>query len=99
MPLESNFKNKLITEIQKRFPGAIVLKTAANQIQGIPDNLILFGSRWAAFEAKRYIDSPIQPNQEYYVDLLNKMSYASFVYPQNKEEFLNDLQYALRFSR
>lgn len=99
MPLESDFKSKLIAEIERQYPGAIVLKTDANQIQGIPDQLILFGDRWAAFEAKRSKNSPKRPNQEYYVRLFNEMSYAAFVYPQNKEVFLDELQQAFRSNR
>lgn len=98
MPLESSFKRELIAEIERLFPGAIVLKTNANQIQGIPDQIILFRNRWAAFEAKRSENSSHQPNQDYYVDLFNKMSYAAFVHPQNKEDFLYDLQQTFRFS-
>lgn len=96
MALESAFKSNLIKELQRLYPGAVILKTDANQIQGIPDQLILFGDRWAAFEAKRSEHSPHRPNQDYYVDLLNRMSYASFVFPQNKEAFLDEIQQALR---
>lgn len=96
MTLESEFKSELIREIKKQYPGAIVLKTDANQIQGIPDQLILYNDRWAAFEAKRSQYSSRRPNQEYYVDIFNSMSYAAFVYPQNKEVFLYELQQALR---
>lgn len=99
MPLESKFKSDLIAEIERLYPGAIVLKTDANQIQGIPDQLILYGDRWAAFEAKRSEHAPHQRNQDYYVGLFNKMSYATFVYPQNKEVFLYELQQALRPGR
>jgi len=99
MDLESKFKSDLIKEIERQYPGAFVIKTDANQIQGIPDQLILYGDRWAMFEAKRSISSPHQRNQDYYVGLFNEMSYATFVYPQNKEVFLNELQQALRSRR
>lgn len=99
MALESKFKSDLIKEIERLYPGAIVLKTDANQLQGIPDQLILYGDRWAAFEAKRSESSAHRPNQDYYVDLFDRMSYAAFVYPQNKEVFLNELQQALRPGR
>ncbi len=99
MPLESKFKTDLIKEIERLFPGAIVLKTNANQIQGMSDNIILFRNKWAAFDAKKDEDSPHQPNQDYYIGLLNEMSYAAFVHPKNKEDFLYDLQQTFRFSR
>jgi hypothetical protein len=99
MALESKFKSELIAEIKRQFPGAVVLKTDANQIQGIPDQLILWGSRWAAFEAKRSMTAPHQPNQDYYVGLFDQMSFARFVYPENEEVFLYELQQAFRTRR
>lgn len=97
--LESVFKKKLIEKILYEFPGAIVLKADANYIQGIPDNFIFYKDRWAAFEAKRTESARHQPNQDYYISLLNKMSYASFVYPENEEDFLYDIQRAFTTSR
>lgn len=97
--LESVFKKKLINRILHEFPGAIVLKADANYIQGIPDNFILFRNKWAAFEAKRSKFSSHQPNQDYYVDLLNRMSYASFVYPENEDLFFHEIQRSFRPSR
>jgi len=73
-----------------------VLKTDANQIQGIVDNIILYQDRWAGLEAKKSQFSPFRPNQKYYINLLNKMSFAAAVYPENKEDFLHDLQRALQ---
>ena len=96
MPLESTFKTRLIEQIEREYPGAIILKNDANFIQGIPDHLILYGDRWAVFDAKANKNSPRRPNQSYYIDLLNKMSFAQFVYPENKETFLNELQQTLR---
>lgn len=97
--LESVFKKKLINRILREFPGAIVLKADANYIQGITDNFILFEDKWAAFEAKRNKFAPHQPNQDYYVDLLNGMSYASFVYPENEDQFINEIQQSFRPNR
>lgn len=96
--LESKFKQELIAEIEERFPGAIVLKTNANQIQGMADNIILFRNKWAAFDTKQSEHSKYRPNQPYYIKLLNEMSYAVFVHPKNKEDFLCDLQQTFRFS-
>lgn len=92
MSKESSFQAKLIKELKDLFPGCIVLKNDANYIQGIPDLLILFKDMWAALECKRSGRASHQPNQDYYISEMNKMSYASFISPENKEEVLNELQ-------
>lgn len=89
---ENAFQANLIKEIKKRFPGCIVLKNDSGYIQGIPDLLILFHEMWAALECKRCQSADHQPNQDYYVDEMNKMSYASFIYPENKEQVLDEIQ-------
>lgn len=93
--LERNFQASLIKELKYIFPGAVVLKNDPNYIQGFPDLLILYRDRWAALECKRSSSASSRPNQRYYVDLLNQMSYSAFVCPENKEEILNELQQAL----
>lgn len=95
-PLERQFQGKLIRELKTMFPEAIVLKNDANYIQGIPDLLILFGERWAALECKRERDAARRYNQDFYVSKMNDMSYAAFISPENKEEVLRELQFALR---
>ena len=96
---ESKFQSDLIKKIKRMFPGCYVLKTDANYIQGFPDLLILYKTRWAALECKKDSESPHRPNQEYYVSSLNQMSYASFIFPENEEEVLHELQSALWSSR
>lgn len=88
---ENRFKTKLIGEIKKMFPGCIVVHLDPNEIQGIPDILVLFGDKWATLEGKDYEDAPRQPNQPYYVDLMNRMSFSAFIYPENKNEVLDAL--------
>lgn len=97
--LESKFQSELIKEIKKILPGSIVLKTDPNYIQGFPDLLILNDNKWALLEVKRDSKSKKQPNQEHYVNTTNQMSFASFIYPENKEEVLNELQRSLRSKR
>ena len=88
---ENKFQASLIKEIQEQLPGCIILKNNASDIQGIPDLIILHKKKWAALETKRYIGAGKRPNQEYYLNKLNSMSYASFVYPENKQEVLHEL--------
>ena len=76
------------------FPGCIVTKLDANDIQGIPDLLILHNKKWATLENKKCADANHQPNQDHYVDKMNNMSFSRFIYPENKEEVLNELREA-----
>lgn len=92
--LERDFQSKLIKEIKKMFSGCIVLKNDSSYIQGIPDLLILYKNKWATLELKRSASAKRQPNQEYYVGLMNDMSFSRFIYPENKEEILNELREA-----
>ena len=94
--LENEFKTKLAKEIKELFPGAIVTHLDPNEIQGIPDLLVLYKDKWATLEGKKSekeLGNP-RPNQPYYVNKMNEMSFSRFVYPENKEEVLNDLQRA-----
>lgn len=97
--LENRFKTELINDLEKLFPGCIVLHMDPNEIQGIPDLLVLYKNKWAALEGKRSAVASCRPNQEHYVDLMNQMSFASFIYPENKEEVLYELQHAFRTAR
>lgn len=89
--LENGFKTKLINDLKMIFPGCIVVHLDPNEIQGIPDLLVLWGDKWAALEGKKNATAPARPNQPYYVELMNKMSFARFIYPENKDEVLADL--------
>lgn len=91
---ENEFQSKLIREIKERFKGAMVLKNDSAYIQGIPDLTIFYGKHWATLECKKSKDEPYRPNQEYYIDLLNTMSYSRTICPENKEEVLDELQRA-----
>ena len=93
--LERDFQSQLIRDLKQRFDGCMVMKLDSGYIQGIPDLLILFNDKWATLECKRSSTASHRPNQEYYVDKMNEMSYSAFIYPENKEEVLNELQHAL----
>ena len=93
---ESDFQGNLIKKIKDRFPGCMVLKNDSSYIQGIPDLLVLHNDKWAALECKRSGNEKPRPNQPYYVEKMNNMSYASFIYPENEEEVLNEIQSTLQ---
>lgn len=99
MERESRFREKLINELEEMFEGCLIMHTDPQDIQGMPDLIILYGTTWAGLETKRHEGAHRQPNQPYYVDLLNKMSFAAFIYPENKEEVLYELQKTFRARR
>ena len=97
--LENKFQANLIKDIKNRIPGCIVMKNDSSYIQGIPDLLVLHNDKWAALECKKNSKASKRPNQEYYVNKMDDMSFARFVCPENREEVLNDLQSALQSRR
>lgn len=88
---ENVFQASLIRTIKNMLPGCIVLKLDPNYMQGIPDLLILHGLAWAALECKKSENAPHQPNQDFYVDKMNRMSFAAFIYPENTQQVLQDM--------
>ena len=94
MSKESQFQARLIQKLKAMFPGCIVLKNDANYIQGFPDLTVLWKERWALLECKRTSEAHKQPNQQYYIDRGNELSFARFISPENEEEVLYDLQQA-----
>lgn len=97
--LESKFQANLIKELKQMFKGCIVMKNDSSYIQGIPDLLILYGDKWASLEVKKNVSASKRPNQEYYVGLMNEMSFSRFISPENKEEVLRDLQQSFAIDR
>ena len=89
--LENTFKTKLVSELRDMFPGCIIAHLDPNEIQGIPDLLILYKNKWAVLEGKQYKKARRRPNQDYYVDLMDRMSFAAFIYPENKDVVLDSL--------
>ena len=89
---ESKFQADLKKELKRMFPGCIVTKLDSGDIQGIPDLLVLYKNKWATLENKRSKNAPKRPNQEYYVKKMNDMSFSRFIYPENKDEVLNELK-------
>lgn len=91
---ENEFQRELKKEIKTMFPGCIVTKLDSSDIQGIPDLLVLHNDKWATLENKKSAKETFRPNQEYYVERMNQMSFSRVIYPENKEEVLNELREA-----
>lgn len=92
MKKESEFQKNLKKELKDIFPGSIVTKLDSSDIQGIPDLLILYKNKWATLENKRHSKATHQPNQDYYVEKMNQMSFSKFIYPENKDSILSELK-------
>lgn len=90
--LERDFQAGLIKELKVIFPDCIVMKNDSSYIQGIPDLIVLHNDKWASLELKKNAKAKKQPNQEYYVNRMNEMSFSRFIYPENKEEVLSELR-------
>lgn len=91
---ESKYRTELIKKIENRLPGAFVMYNDPRYRQGVPDLLVLWHDKWAMLEVKISQTAKIQPNQEYYVERFNEMSFAAFIYPENEDEVLDELQLA-----
>lgn len=90
--LESKFQKELMDEIRRTYPGCVCIKNDSSYIQGFPDWTILYKDKWAVLEAKRDKNASVQPNQPYYVEKLDGMSFSRFIYPENKDQVLSELR-------
>ena len=97
--LEPQFQKELKEEIEKRFPGCKVFKMDPTNNQGVPDLLILFKKKWALLECKKSENAKHRPNQDYWVDFYNKMSFARFIFPENKEQVLHEMEQSFKSRR
>lgn len=91
---ENAYQAKLIRKLRRMFPGCEVLKNDPQYVQGILDLTLFYGPCWAMLEVKANATAAERPNQAYYVEQMNNMSFAAFIYPENEEEVLTALQEA-----
>lgn len=94
--LENKYQSKLIKKIKKLFPESMVLKLDSAYLQGIPDLLVLFKNTWVTLEVKKSAKESHRPNQDYYVKKMADMSYSAFIYPENEEVILNEIQHIFK---
>lgn len=86
------YKRKFMDKLEELYPGCYLLLLDPSHKQGVPDVLMLWNGMWAAFEVKASKNAKRQPNQPWHVARMNEMSYAAFVYPENEEAVLHELQ-------
>lgn len=89
---ENEYQSELIKTLKKRFPECIVIKEDASYIQGLPDLIILNNNKWATLEVKKSENEKHRPNQDYYVDKMDSMSFSRFIFPENEKEVLEQLE-------
>lgn len=90
---EGAYKTALAKRIIKRFGSDVCEVIALDSRQGLPDRLVVFrGGFWAFLEAKITATAKRQPNQPYYIERFGRMCFAAFIYPENEEAVLNDLE-------
>jgi len=93
---EGAFKTRIINRLKDMFPDCEIIKPDSSYSQGIPDLIIFWGPYWASLEFKKSRNASRQANQEYYVQRLDSMSFAAFIYPENEEEVLGALEQAFK---
>lgn len=93
---KDGFQTVVRKRIEAMFPDSVVIKQNPTMFQGLPDLLVLYNDHWAMLETKASKSASRRPNQSYWVQEFNKMSFAAFVYPENLEDVLYALQHAFR---
>lgn len=94
--LENRFKTNLVKEIKNLFPGCLIFHLDPNEMQGAPDLIVLYKNKWATLEGKKTANASHRPNQDYWVSRMDGMSFSRFIFPENKEEVLHELEQAFR---
>ena len=93
--LEREFQTRLIRRLEYEFPGCVVLVKDPRSNQGIPDLIVLYADTWFALECKRFEKAAKQPNQEWYVNHFDEMGFAAFIWPENEDEVIHEIQQSL----
>lgn len=88
---EGKFQDRLVKDLEAIFPNCLIQKNDANYRQGVPDLLILFRDRWALLEVKKSANERPRPNQPWYVDYAATNSFGAFIYPENRDQVLEEL--------
>jgi hypothetical protein len=93
---ENKYQARIIKKLEVMFPGCMIMKTDTSLQQGLPDLIILWRKYWASLEIKASASASTQPNQSHFIEKLNEMSFAAYIYPENETEVLSALQQAFK---
>jgi len=93
---ENKYQARIIKKLEVMFPGCMIMKTDTSLQQGLPDLIILWHNFWASLEIKASASASSQPNQNHFIERLNEMSFAAYIYPENETEVLSALQQAFK---
>jgi hypothetical protein len=89
---EASYSMSLKRELRAEFPGIVIVKNDPELQQGFPDLMLLYKNRWAALEVKADYLAPHQPNQDYWIEHLDSMSMAAFIFPENHDAIMEELR-------
>lgn len=97
--LERDYQAQLIPLLEGIFPGCFVMKQDTSYQQGVPDLVIFYRNTWAMLEVKRKKPTrpgDWEPNQPYFLEKFDNMSFAACIYPENEQEVIDALQQAFQ---
>ena len=90
---ESAYQAQLIKKLKRIFPGCMVLKNDPQYIQGFSISQFCTTTSGPCWKSGGQ-SSPFRPNQEHYLEQLDRMSFAAVIYPEIEEDVLSALQEA-----
>ena len=100
--LEAQFKKRFIDRFKNRMDELEIpleVEQQKSNRRSWLDTIFLGPCVWAMLEFKKDEDANHQPNQDYYVDKLNRMCYAAFVSPENEEMVFNEMEELFKLGR
>lgn len=91
--LESQTQARFIKRLRRAFDRAVILKNDSGYLQGIMDLTVILPGVVIFIEVKPYFGAPYEPNQEYYLALVQHLGFMSFTLcPENEEEVFRAIQ-------
>lgn len=89
---EGAFQDKVCKKLRSLGFKVIKQDPSIGKQKGIPDLLILKEGFWGMLECKRAKNAQKQPGQQEWIDFADKNSYGRFIYPENYDEVMGELE-------